>query len=120
MRVLFATVAALRQGPYGPTSDLASARYRVIIPAQQLARLGHQAQIASLDDAGGAWPDNVKQAQCDVLVISKSFHAANEQLPASMRGRRVRGIADICNDYFADPKHGAPLPKLTPPAAPVV
>jgi SAM-dependent methyltransferase len=107
MRVLFATVAALRQGPSGPTSDLASARYRVLIPAQQLARLGHQAQIASLDDAGGAWPDNVKQAQCDVLVISKSFHVANEQLAASMRGRGVRVIADICDDYFDDPKYGS-------------
>ena len=77
MRILFATAAPLRQGPDGATSDLASARYRALIPAQQLARLGHQVQLASIGAQG--WPAAVKDAPCDALVISKSFHAANEE-----------------------------------------
>ncbi|HST01042.1 MAG TPA: hypothetical protein VLJ84_05225, partial [Usitatibacter sp.] len=105
MRVLFTTVAALRQGPAGPTSDLASARYRIVIPAQQLARLGHQVQLASL--SGDAWPADVRDAVADAVVISKSFHAANEDLAKEMKARGVRVVVDFCDDHFDSPQHGA-------------
>jgi SAM-dependent methyltransferase len=104
VRVLFATVAPLRQTPAGPTSDLASARYRVLIPAQQLARLGHQVQLASLGSA--AWPPQVMQAPCDVLVISKSFHAANEDLARAMKARGVKVVVDLCDDHFDSAEFG--------------
>jgi SAM-dependent methyltransferase len=105
MNILFATVAPLRQGPAGPTSELASARYRVLIPARQLARLGHQVQLASLPPGG--WPRPVLEAPCDVLVISKSFHAANEELAKAMKARGVRVVVDMCDDHFARPVEGA-------------
>src|SRR6476620_8815569 len=76
MRILFAAMGAMRQTPAGPTSDLASARYRVLIPAQGLARLGHQVQLATPGPTG--WPAAVRDAAVDVLVISKSFDPANE------------------------------------------
>jgi SAM-dependent methyltransferase len=104
LRILFATFAPLRQGPGGPTSDLASARYRVLIPAQRLARLGHQVQIASLPKEG--WPAEVRAAACDTLVISKSFDAPNEQLAREMKARGVRIVVDFCDDYFADARYG--------------
>ena len=104
MKILFATIA-IRQGPAGATSELASARYRVLIPAQQLARLGHHVQVASLQPGG--WPPSVVEAPCDVLVISKSFHADNEALAQSMKGRGVRVIVDMCDDHFARPIVGA-------------
>ena len=104
MQILFATVAALRQGPSGPTSDLASARYRVILPAQQLARLGHAVQLAVLP--AGGWPDAILEAPCDVVVISKSFHADNEKLAESMKRRGVRVAVDFCDDHFEDARLG--------------
>jgi hypothetical protein len=48
MRILFVTMAQVEQGPAGPTSSFASTRYRVLMPAAQLDRLGHAVQIAAL------------------------------------------------------------------------
>jgi len=110
MRVVFATAAPLRQGPAGPTSDLASARYRVLVPAQQLARLGHQVQVASIGPAG--WPDAVRDAACDVLVVSKSFHPATEALAEAMRKRGVKVVADFCDDHFEHPQLGPHFRRL--------
>src|SRR5258706_9549164 len=118
MRILFATVAPLRQGAAGPTSDLASARYRVLIPAQSLARMGHQVQLASLGPGG--WPQQVKDAPCDVLVISKSFHAANEDLAKAMRARGVKVVVDLCDDHFESPEFGGHFRNLVALADTVV
>ncbi len=118
MRILFATFAALRQSPAGPTSDLASARYRVLIPAQQLARLGHQVQLATLPPTG--WPQQVKDAPCDVLVISKSFHAANEDLARAMKARGVKVVVDLCDDHFDHPEYGPHFSNLVALADTVV
>jgi SAM-dependent methyltransferase len=104
LRILFATMAPLRPGTSGPTSDLASTRYRVLIPAQQLARLGHQVQVASLP--AGGWPAAVRDMPCDVLVVSKSFHAANEELARAMKARGVKVVADFCDDHFLHPQVG--------------
>jgi len=110
LRILFATVAALRQGASGPTSDLASARYRVILPARQLVRLGHAVQLAVLPPAG--WPDAILEAACDVVVVSKSFHEANERLAEAMKRRGVRVAVDFCDDHFEDARFGAHFRRL--------
>src|SRR5437870_5022951 len=83
MRILFAVSGALRQGPAGPASDLASARYRVLIPAQGLVRLGHEVQIAT--PGPGGWPPAAREAKPDVLVVSKSFDPATEELARAMK-----------------------------------
>jgi len=110
MKILFATFAPFAQGAAGPTSELASARYRVLIPAHGLARLGHQVQLASLP--AGGWPKAVVDADCDVLVISKSFHAENEALARAMKGRGKRVVVDLCDDHFAHPERGSHIRKL--------
>jgi SAM-dependent methyltransferase len=104
MRFLFATAAPLREGPAGPTSDLASARYRVLIPARQLARLGHQVQLCTPGPQG--YPPAAATADVDALVISKSFDAANESLARSAKARGVRVITDFCDDHFAHQQLG--------------
>lgn len=104
MRILYATMAPLKQGAAGLTSDLASARYRVLIPAQQLARMGHEVQVAFMPPGG--WPASVHEMACDALVVSKSFHASNEALAQSMKARGVKVVVDYCDDYFEDPKFG--------------
>jgi SAM-dependent methyltransferase len=98
LRILFTVAAPLRQSPAGPTSDLASTRYRVVIPAQQLTRLGHQVQAVSLPADGDI--SAVRDAQCDVLVVSKSLSAASGHLAAAMKSRGVRIVADFCDDHF--------------------
>lgn len=110
MRILFVIAAPLRQGPDGPTSDLASARYRALIPAQQLARLGHQVEIASIGPQG--WPAAVKESPCETLVISKSFHDANEELAQTMRSRGVKVVVDFCDDHFLHPQFGPHFHRL--------
>lgn len=110
MRILFATVSPFRQGPAGPTSDLASARYRVVIPARQLSRLGHEVGLATLP--AGGWPKALLDTPRDTLVISKSFHAENEVLAAAARERGMRVVVDLCDDHFDHPQFGAHFHRL--------
>ena len=102
MRILFITMALLRQSPAGATSDIASARYRVLLPAEQLARLGHGMQVMSVPP--GPVPKWVQDTACDVLVLSKSFNAEIEPVVAAMRARGTRVIVDFCDDHFDSPQ----------------
>lgn len=104
MRILFLTMAPLRQGPAGATSDIASARYRVLIPATHLARRGHSMQVMSLrpDEV----PREALEAQADVAIFAKSFSESNERIATHLRGRGLRVIADYCDDHFEHPQHG--------------
>lgn len=104
LRILFATMAPVQQAATGPTSELASARYRALVPARELTRLGHPAGVASLPR--GKWTPDVALPDCDVLVISKSFDPANEALAERMKARGVAVVVDFCDDYFGDPEHG--------------
>ncbi len=103
MRILFATMAAITQGPAGPTSTFASARYRVLIPATQLGRLGHAVQIATLPH--GPVPASFLQVPCDAMVLSKSFFPEHEPLVAAMQARGVKVVADYCDDHFEHPEY---------------
>jgi predicted SAM-dependent methyltransferase len=105
MRIAFVTMAPLRQGPAGPTSDMASARYRVLIPAQGLARLGHAVQLLTVAQTG-ALPPQARELDCDVMVLSKSYNPENEQLVRDLKARGVRVIVDFCDDHFAHPSIG--------------
>ncbi len=105
MRIAFVTMAPLRQGPAGPTSDFASARYRVLIPAQQLARLGHTVQLLTVPH-GVPTPPQLRDVACDTLVLSKSYNVENEQVIASLKARGVRIVADFCDDHFDKPDIG--------------
>lgn len=98
MRILFVTMAQVEQGPAGPTSSFASTRYRVLMPAAQLDRLGHAVQIAALPP--GPVPSGFMQLACDVMVFSKSFRPEHEPLFDAMRARGVKIAADFCDDHF--------------------
>jgi hypothetical protein len=118
MRITFVTVAPLRQGPSGPTSDLASARYRVLMPAQQLARRGHAVQVMSLPP--GDPPREALDLQADAVVFAKSFSASNEKLAAHLRERGLRVVADYCDDHFAHPELGPHFRRIAELATDVV
>lgn len=105
MRIAFVvTMAPLRPGPAGPTSDLASARYRALIPAQNLTRLGHAVQLITVPQ--GPPPPQLRELACDVLVLSKSNNPGNEELLRILKARGVRIVVDFCDDRFADPQIG--------------
>ena len=104
LRIVFAVMGPLQTGPGGPTSQLASARYRALVPAQQLARMGHSVRVASILEGGG--PIALGDAPFDVLVLSKSFRASNEELARSVKARGVRVAVDFCDDHFGHPEHG--------------
>ena len=105
MRILFVTMAPIESGPAGPTSQMASTRYRVLMPAMQLGRLGHQVQIATLPP--GPVPPAFLQVPCDVLVFSKSFQPEHEAMVEAARSRGARVVADYCDDHFERPDFGA-------------
>ena len=118
MRILFVTMAPIEQGPAGPTSQFASTRYRVLMPALQLDRLGHQVQIATLPQ--GPVPPGFLQVPCDVLVFSKSFRAEHEPLVDAQRARGARIVADYCDDHFENREIGEWYTKLAKTADVVV
>lgn len=118
MRILFAIVAPLAQGPAGLTSELASARYRALIPARQLARLGHDVTIASPTRDG--WQPGLLDTPRDVLVISKSFQEENERLAEDARARGMRVVVDFCDDYFEDERYSGHFRRLAALAHQVV
>lgn len=105
MRIAFLTMGQLQQTAAGPTSQLASTRYRVLMPAQQLARLGHECKIYAVSADGRAELDSAYAPE--VVIISKSFHSGTEQLAKTLRARGVKIIADFCDDHFGHPVHGA-------------
>jgi len=98
MRILFVTMAQVDVGPAGPTSQFASTRYRVLMPALELDRLGHQVQIATLPP--GPVAPAFLQHPCDALVFSKSFRPEHEVMVNAARGRGARIVADYCDDHF--------------------
>ncbi|HET7730568.1 MAG TPA: methyltransferase domain-containing protein [Usitatibacter sp.] len=100
-------MAPIEQGPFGPTSNIASARYRVLIPAQQLLRMGHATQIAVLPTGETGVPKGLADVPCDVMVLSKSYHASHLGLVEAMQGRGVVVAADFCDDHFDHPQFGA-------------
>src|SRR6187402_2037175 len=104
MRILFVTVAPVEQGPAGLTSFLASARYRAIIPAEQLSRRGHEVHLRSVGE--NEWTREIVDFPCDVLVVSKSLVRANERLVDEIKTRRVKVVVDICDNVFKDWKYG--------------
>jgi hypothetical protein len=111
MKVVFVCYGALEQGPQGLTSKMASMRYRALVPARELQRLGHEARIVVSGE--GAWADaEVDGLRCDVAVVSKSFNASTEELAAKLRARGARIVVDVCDDHFGHPEYGAHFERL--------
>ena len=118
MHIVFALMGPLQAGAHGPTSDLASARYRVIAPARQLCLLGHSVRIVAPTETG--WTAEVMEAPCDVLVVSKTFKPEAETLAKEMKARGKRVVVDICDDHFGDPEHAPVIGRLISMADQVV
>ena len=106
MRILFVTMGLVEQRPTGLTSAAASTRYRVLIPAAQLMRMGHAVNIVVLPPGAGNAPASVRDLACDAVVFAKSYHREHVELALHMRARGVKVVADFCDDHFAHPEVG--------------
>lgn len=119
MKVTWVTMAAPVQREDGTlTSDLASLRYRVLSPIFALPpTYGHQIAPLSSDSAPAA---REAALNADVIVFSKSFDAANEQLAEQARARGVAVVVDVCDHHYDHPVHGPHYRRLTALADQVV
>ena len=105
MRVVWVSFAPLRKTAAGFTSDLASVRYRLTIPAQaipgsKVTHIGPGANRRTLLE---------RFAGADAAVFGKLDHSlaqAAVELAAALRSRGVRVIADFSDDHFGHPVLG--------------
>lgn len=100
-------------GAGGYRSQLASNRYRAILPAQELAELGHE--VAFINADGWRWPGNGPRP--DVVVIGKllpgndeaRFKRVSQSLLAAASAASADGVvvvADFNDDHFDRPLLG--------------
>lgn len=106
-RIIWLTAGAIKTIDGKQTSDLASARYRVIAPLQALKVLGWQSEIVNeeVSQVMGGWGSAVPLAG-DVVIVSKVFtnHALKLIEDAKQRGAKV--VVDFCDNLLSHPKRG--------------
>lgn len=106
-RLIWLTAGAIKHVDGKQTSELASARYRVIAPSECLAELGWQSEIVNeeLSQVMGGWGSAVPKAG-DTLVISKVFGEHSLKLAHDAKSRGANVIVDFCDNFLDHPKRG--------------
>lgn len=106
-RLIWLTAGAIKNVDGKQTSELASARYRVIAPSIGLAEFGWQSEIVNeeLSQVMGGWGSAVPKVG-DVLIVSKVLtnHAINLTKDAKSRGAKI--VFDIRDNFLSDKKRG--------------
>ncbi|MDX1811636.1 MAG: hypothetical protein R3240_06785 [Gammaproteobacteria bacterium] len=81
------------------TSDMASNRYRVLMPANKLAEQGHTINIihdcTNIIASGGSELSDV-----DILIIAKSFDQDHLTVAKQAKSLGKKIIIDVCDNYF--------------------
>lgn len=112
-KIIWLTAGNIEKNGDLVTSNLASARYRVIIPSRHLENLGWHSQIVNegLSKTMGGW-GNATPKTGDILVVSKVFtdHALTLINDAKARGAKV--VVDHCDNFFWSKARGALQKKL--------
>ncbi len=73
--------------------SVASFRYRVALPIELLRSLGHQAELF----------DPSQRESYDVVVFSKAYRPADQQLAADISRSGARVMLDLCDNHFYNP-----------------
>lgn len=91
----------VRSGPDGLRTDLASIRYRAIIPMEGLVARGHAASVLGLDPLSF---NEVRErlADADRVVFVKNYFepACSERMIQELRARGVTTLFDLTDDRF--------------------
>ena len=104
MRIAWIVSAQFLQStPGGLYSRIASYRYRMIIPAVELKKRGHQVIAIGVSSAAGGYEYAVQQLQhADVVVFGKMWDLALQaRLLDAARKANIGAVVDVCDDYFA-------------------
>lgn len=106
MKISYITYGRLHLDSTGkPASNTASARYRILLPGEQLNRFGHTVHVHATNDE--FWSEGRYAAIVgDIVVFSKSFDRRNELLAESFKQAGRRLVFDICDNHFDHPQHG--------------
>ena len=106
MRIVWVSFAPLRKTPAGLTSDLASVRYRLALPAQAIAG----SKLTHIGPGANRRTLLERFAGADAAVFGKVFDAALGEpaleLAAALRQRGTKVIADFSDDNFVEPAVG--------------
>ncbi len=106
-RLIWFTAGDIKNIEGKNSSNLASARYRVISPINALTTMGWQSEIVneSAAQAKSGWGESSPRAG-DTVIISKVFthHGVIMAKDAKSRGAKV--IVDMCDNFLTHPKYG--------------
>lgn len=106
MRIVWVSFAPLRKTQAGYTSDLASVRYRITIPAQAIAG----SKVTYLGPGANRRTLLERFADADAVVFGKVFDPSLAQsaleIAGELRKREVRIVADFSDDHFVNPTLG--------------
>jgi glycosyltransferase involved in cell wall biosynthesis len=115
LRVVWVSFAPLEKTSHGMTSALASARYRMTIPAAALARLDSESRVTHLGIQANRRTLLQRFDDADVVILGKIAAPPSEfermakqalQLVAELQARGVKVVADFSDDHFAGPVVG--------------
>ena len=113
MKVAWVTQEAdLEMRPEGLHSDMASIRYRAIIPARELIARGHRASVVGL--TRGCFGSVVEKiGDSDRVVFIKNYYEpeCTEQMVQELRARRVKTLFDLTDDRF-ESRNGLHLQRM--------
>jgi tetratricopeptide (TPR) repeat protein len=107
-RVIWLTAGVIKQQNGYKTSDLASARYRVLAPAAALEKMGWESEFVNEQNATlvGGWGSAVPKAG-DTVIISKVFTDFGLQLAKDAKARGAHVIVDFCDNFLNHSQRGA-------------
>lgn len=115
-RIVWVSFAPLTKTPAGLTSDLASARYRLILPARALQAEGWESRVTHLSPQSNQRTLLARFDGCDAVVLGKVWANLSVlsdlseriiELLTALQARRVKIIADFCDDHFVHPDIGS-------------
>ncbi len=105
MQITWLTAGGISFVDGQPYSDLASERYRVLMPARALEAHGVRVLVVPV----GCPPDDPiwKSAlRSQVLVVAKMFERTALDVIARFRAASCRVVVDVCDDHFETPQVG--------------
>lgn len=107
MRVVWASFAPLRKTDQGPSSDVASVRYRLTLPARALPG----SKVTYIGAGANRRTLLERFADADAVVFGKLFDPALApmalELAMVLRERAIKVVADYSDDHFMHPNLGA-------------
>lgn len=104
MKISWITFASLRMENGEIASDMASARYRMLLPGRYLQGQRHAVEFHSvgLDMTWDSYPRDSLDA--DVVIFSKSFNRANEDAASFAGANGAKVIFDVSDNHFINPE----------------